>query len=44
MFEKANLLIGIFKTDDCTKTVSVIPGGYENVFVNAVAECAAKEE
>lgn len=31
MFEKANLLVGIYKTNDCTQTISIVTSDYEKL-------------
>jgi len=38
MFEKADLLVGIYKTDDCTSTTSINTSFYKNVVSGALAK------
>lgn len=38
MFERANLLVGIYKTNDCTETTSVKTNEYVDMFSGALAK------
>lgn len=40
MFEKANLLIGIYKTSDCTESTIVRTDKYQKILSDALAEDA----
>lgn len=42
MFERANLLVGIFKTNDCTKTVSIKTNNYVNLVPGTLAKISQK--
>lgn len=38
MFEKANVLVGIYKTNDCTATTSVTTSEFTGVCTGALAK------
>lgn len=43
MFEKANLLVGIYKTNDCTQTVAINTSAFEHLLEGCLAKQAKKD-
>lgn len=44
MFEKANLLVGIYKTNDCTATTSVSTDYYDKLLAGQLKETNLVEQ